>query len=577
MKKIVLCAFALFCLFPAKVVAANFLFDSWQSTGTVLEAHTPEIGAQWTRMITSSKEMQISTQSALGINVVVSSSAGTSYYISSGTPTGLDQTVDAQLFVESFSTSPNRDIGLMARAYSNSNNPEALFCKYIISNGNNFWQIIEVSTSTTKNGTQTFENLTAGTTEHVLCNVFGSSASLVVNGVTKSTLTGLVNTGNAASVGIYNGDASRYNDNTHGIWFSSPTLAYPYIAGIVPGAITVDAAFDSQPVGLPEFNTSSITWTASMVAGTPSGGNGVYTYQWYASSNVINSTSTANIVANGGDTSGAATNTLIYGYMLPNTTYYFIVAVGDTGGDATVLSTTATYVTPLTPTGQVIIDGNSLSAGYGTDAGFDIAHQLLNALNGTWAVNDWAVSGQTWPGMDSTDAPHYDSKLTKAISYFGTANVWLYGWEDTNDIQATDSSTTVISDMLTWKTNRLAVNPTAQIALATCLPRAGSSGAVADFETVRQAILTNQRSNWAAYGFKGFIDFAAYGLIGFAGDNLSTTYYNTDHIHLNDLGQSYSSTLYQTILGPTILTPIANAVAGSGGNAGFRLILGVGK
>lgn len=90
----------------------------------------------------------------------------------------------------------------------------------------------------------------------------------------------------------------------------------------------------------PITQNSVASTTSSLTCAAATGGTGPYTYQWYKSTTSGFSPGAGNII------SGATSLTLSDSGLIPNTTYYYVVVVTDTGnGNATANSAQLTVVT----------------------------------------------------------------------------------------------------------------------------------------------------------------------------------------------------------------------------------------
>jgi lysophospholipase L1-like esterase len=117
-------------------------------------------------------------------------------------------------------------------------------------------------------------------------------------------------------------------------------------------------------------------------------------------------------------------------------------------------------------------------------------------------------------------------------------------WGGTNDIFFGDSAATAISDYASYCTARRAAGW--KVVAFTILPRS-DTGVPGAFETSRQTFNTSIRANWTTYA-DALADVAANTTIGDAGDELDTTYYQSDKVHLTTAGQAVVTGIVSTAI-----------------------------
>lgn len=118
-------------------------------------------------------------------------------------------------------------------------------------------------------------------------------------------------------------------------------------------------------------------------------------------------------------------------------------------------------------------------------------------------------------------------------------------WAGTNDLAQGVSGATVYSRLETYCAARRAAGWD-KIVVLTALPRS-NTGCDPDHETLRQAFNSLVRANYASIA-DAIIDVAADGRIGDDGDELDTTYYDADKVHLNSTGQAVIAALAQPVI-----------------------------
>lgn len=194
------------------------------------------------------------------------------------------------------------------------------------------------------------------------------------------------------------------------------------------------------------------------------------------------------------------------------------------------------YNVTLSAPSQVFAqDGDSLTVGLGTVTSW--TDMVLQTLAPAYRSYNFGVSGQTIVQMASDAATQIDPLRQPSF----TRNV-LTAWGGTNDMNASPgTSATVIANYASYCTARRAAGW--KVIAFTCLPR----GAVAQFETDRQAFNTSVRANWATYA-DALCDVGGNATIGAAGAQNNATYYNVDAIHLTAAGHQIVAGLVTTAL-----------------------------
>jgi lysophospholipase L1-like esterase len=176
---------------------------------------------------------------------------------------------------------------------------------------------------------------------------------------------------------------------------------------------------------------------------------------------------------------------------------------------------------------NIICDGNSLTIGQGgTPYPTQLAGLAPFSTNGA-AFSNIGVGGQTTPDM----AADYDSQVV-ALYNAGKQNNIYVCWEGINHLYY-NATTTQAYEAIRDLCLRARMTGF-YVVVGTLTPRS-NSGTPADFETKRQEVNTLLRSNWRTFAGE-LADFAADARIGDAGDELDTTYYTSDKVHLNTTG-----------------------------------------
>lgn len=190
------------------------------------------------------------------------------------------------------------------------------------------------------------------------------------------------------------------------------------------------------------------------------------------------------------------------------------------------------------PTGTplLVVDGNSHSAefGGGLDAVDQWPEKLIVAQGmGGWDYENFAVSGQQTYAMAADAAtqidPLYDPERSRNL---------LLVWEITNHIShTTETATEIYEELRDYCLARQAVGW--EVVVFTCMARSSSRG---DYESVRQAVNTLVRDNWATFA-DALVDIGADATLGTPTAYLNTTYFQGDEIHLTPAGQTLVATL----------------------------------
>jgi lysophospholipase L1-like esterase len=184
----------------------------------------------------------------------------------------------------------------------------------------------------------------------------------------------------------------------------------------------------------------------------------------------------------------------------------------------------------------MLCDGDSLTTGVGSTAGQNYPLQLIGLLGSPWSVIETGVSGQTVVQMEADAATELDPQLNTQSS-----KKILMAWGGTNDMHFGADATTAYNSYVTYCTNRRAAGWT--VVAFTVLPRSEAT-TPAGFEAQRIAFNLSVRSNWTTFA-DGICDCAADSRIGDSGDELNTTYYAGDKVHLNNTGYGIIASLVQ--------------------------------
>jgi lysophospholipase L1-like esterase len=178
---------------------------------------------------------------------------------------------------------------------------------------------------------------------------------------------------------------------------------------------------------------------------------------------------------------------------------------------------------------NIVCDGNSLTAGSGANNATAYPPQLETLLRATGrndCVSNIGIGGQVTTAMTAKAAAHIDA------NWEGSPQKIVVAWECTNDLFFGTSAATAYSNFVSYCQARRAAG--AQVVAVTVLPRS-DAGTPGTFEASRQTVNTNIRANWATFA-DALADVAADTRIGDPGDELDTTYYTADKVHMNSTG-----------------------------------------
>lgn len=232
------------------------------------------------------------------------------------------------------------------------------------------------------------------------------------------------------------------------------------------------------------------------------------------------------------------------------------------------------------PNNWLVFDGDSLTAGSGSSTGIDgdgtvggaasvmsYPGQLQTLLGAGWTRTNFAVGGSTV--MNSVNGVAYDliEDGYKTVDLaFDTTKVinFCLVWIGSNDLAhgSDDATATTTYDRVSayCKAKQLMGF---RVITFTVLPRDATTivgGDEAAFNVQRALFNTSVRSGYTSWA-DGLVDVAADSRIGDDGDDLDTTYYDADKVHLNDTGYAIVAGLAKTVV--QALTTAATSVSSS--------------
>jgi len=174
---------------------------------------------------------------------------------------------------------------------------------------------------------------------------------------------------------------------------------------------------------------------------------------------------------------------------------------------------------------NIVFEGDSLT--FGSGATYSYPQQMMRKVTGTCAGTNVATSGQTVDTM-TTDAP---TQVDPLRSSSHRENVLCF-YGGTNNLAGSETAITVYNKIVDYCAARKAAGW--RVIVCTMLP-ASATGYAADYYAKRNAVNTGIRANWSTFA-DGVADIAANATIGDDGDELNTTYYATDKVHMVDAG-----------------------------------------
>jgi len=176
----------------------------------------------------------------------------------------------------------------------------------------------------------------------------------------------------------------------------------------------------------------------------------------------------------------------------------------------------------------LVVEGDSLTTGQGSSGGNTYPKQLQDLYPTTQLVYfNVATSGQTLSDMTTDAAAQVDPKRDPSQPLCAVVI-----WGGTNDIYFGASGATAYSRLVTYCQARQAAG--FKVVALTMLPRS-NVGVPVGFETDRTTFNTSVRADWRTFA-DALADVAADARIGDAGDELDTTYYDADKVHMNNTG-----------------------------------------
>lgn len=177
------------------------------------------------------------------------------------------------------------------------------------------------------------------------------------------------------------------------------------------------------------------------------------------------------------------------------------------------------------PVRQIIFEGDSLTAGSGSTGGLTFPQQVMNALTYSWAGFNIGVGGSRLADLNTRVAASVTAFAT--TSPVGTIVVWA----GTNDLY---DGTSAADTFATYKSYCQARQAEGYKVIAVTITPRSNAGTPAGFEAQRQLFNASVRADNSFYD--KLADVGYDGRIGQAGQELDTTYYDADKVHMNNTG-----------------------------------------
>jgi len=191
-------------------------------------------------------------------------------------------------------------------------------------------------------------------------------------------------------------------------------------------------------------------------------------------------------------------------------------------------------VATTAPTKNLVIHGNSISAGAYSSYLNGYPWKLANALPNNWKMHEWTLSGKTTATMITEAAAQVDKLYNAAYA----KNI-LYGWEGTNHLQTVDA-TTAYNSLVTYYQARQAAGWTV---VAGTIPIRNSGGEKSGYETDRQAVNASMRANWQTFA-SALVDWDADARF----TNPDNRTYFSDGLHFTDAGHSAAAEILKPVI-----------------------------
>jgi lysophospholipase L1-like esterase len=356
--------------------------------------------------------------------------------------------------------------------------------------------------------------LVAGATYRLQLSLRGGAITLYVNGVQQCTWTDPSPISGAGAVGLYFYGQSGSGSGVH--------------IGNLQAADPGSPATGLSLAG-PSFAAEGAASSAYSVALSPSGSSVSGTVTVTPSDGGAGGSFTPASIALTTASPGA---TFTYTNTRPCTAS---INVTNNGGIANPTQSIVTYVQQRS---QVVCDGDSLTYGVGaTHGSSDYPTVMTGLLNSSvWSVGgNLGVSGQPVGPASQNPSMLYAAAQSSGIDSLydagKAANVCLC-WGGNNDIRLGADAPTVLGRLQSYCASRRAAGW--KVLVFTILPCTGS-GYASGFEAIRNALNISLRATWHTF-CDGLVDVAADSRIGVLGEEQQSTYYYTDHIHLNPAG-----------------------------------------
>lgn len=499
---------------------ADFLEDSLTGSGA-LTSHTGETGASWTYHAS----FPSSSITLDGSGGVYATDAGVNIAYASGTPASADYSVIIPFDVLSHIS--DTYVGAIGRL--NTSTGDFYWADYHQASG--AWRLSKFISGQTILDSQT-ETLATGSYELKL-HMVGTTISLYAR-----------ESGGSWVLKCQQTDSSLSAAGKAGMIIGGAVMGTStgyHITNITGGP---DGALVAGALSYDNLTTTAIdiSWDDA------TGGTGPYTYQLYRSRQ------SGTAVGAGSLVSGATSSPYSDTGLTPRVTYFYKVRVtDDVGGTADSGELEVTTLTPLI--GQIVCDGNSLTADNGTPGVTIYPAQLATLMGSGWDIVNLGVSGQTTQDMID-DADTEVDVLYDAVTY--DHNI-LVAWEIGNDIHFGATANEAYNSFVSYCQARQAAGFKV-VAVTVPARSGGSSTPVETFDADRLTANDLIRANWRTFA-DALADVALDTRIDTIADCDNSTYYY-DETHFNTTGYSIIAEAVKTAILEIVTSSTAPTTGG---------------
>lgn len=189
----------------------------------------------------------------------------------------------------------------------------------------------------------------------------------------------------------------------------------------------------------------------------------------------------------------------------------------------------------------IICDGDSLTSGTGSTGGNTYPNQLITLLGSS----NYEVINDGTGGHKITDLLSGASTIDEYITTIARPKNYYIGWAGTNDIYTSGTDAAVCySNYVSLLSGRRSSGT--KVIACTLLPRTNTSTPSYQ-EHQRQQLNAMIRQNWYSFA-DALADFGNDPIIGLAGSEMDTAYYDTDRVHMTNSGYAIIASIAKTAL-----------------------------